>query len=315
VRTVAAADSQVFDFSPDGRMLAMWDNGIALRDTATLGLIRTIDPRSSIVNGAFFTPDGKSIITDDERSVLKRWNVATAELEGTLFTQSTMEGAMGDNVARIAYSPDGKRFVSVTNNGKLAVRDAATKDVIFPLDGRLNSMRAMCSPDGREIVAGGYQTQELWFWDATTGKRMAHSTTPKWVNVNAGRYAVGKLGGVMVRAEVDEAKVRLREEDSGKEIATLIPLNDTEWAVTTPEGRFDTNKPLDAVTGLAWIVSNDPMTPRPLELFLRQYYEPGLLRRLLSCPVLGNCATEFPKLPSIAGLKRARPSTAFRGAK
>jgi hypothetical protein len=119
----------------------------------------------------------------------------------------------------------------------------------------------------------------------------------------------------MIRAETDAAKVRLLDANSGKEVATLIGLNDDEWVVTTPDGRFDTNKPLDDIHGLAWIVSDDPMTPRPLDLFTRQYYEPGLLGRLLKCVAANTCGKEFKSLPSIAKINRLQPALTLRTAR
>ncbi|HTH51591.1 MAG TPA: hypothetical protein VL501_06645, partial [Pyrinomonadaceae bacterium] len=130
--------------------------------------------------------------------------------------------------------------------------------------------------------------------------------------VNAGRYAVGTFGGVLIRAETDGAKVRLLDANSSKEIATLVALDHDEWVVTTPDGRFDTNKPLDHIDGLAWILSDDPMTPRPLDLFMRQYYEPGLLRRRLSCWNIDKCKAEFKAVPDITGLNLSRTAVYLR---
>jgi hypothetical protein len=55
-------------------------------------------------------------------------------------------------------------------------------------------------------------------------------------------------------------------------------------------------------------MSNDPLTPKPLEIFMRQYYEPDLLRRTLDCTRLGTCSKEFKTLPSISNLNRAQPA-------
>ncbi|HTH51864.1 MAG TPA: WD40 repeat domain-containing protein, partial [Pyrinomonadaceae bacterium] len=172
VRTAVESEGGVFDFSPDGRLLATSeDRKIILRDAATLDIKKILDPEPDSLNGATFTPDGRRLVTDDQRSQIKLWDVGTASVKDTLFAQSTMDSAMGDNIAHVAYSPNGRGFATVTNNGKFAIWDAVTKTKLFPLDGRVNATRIMFSPDGREVVAGAYQTHELWFWDASTGKR------------------------------------------------------------------------------------------------------------------------------------------------
>ena len=75
--------------------------------------------------------------------------------------------------------------------------------------------------------------------------------------------------------------MKLWRTDSDTPLATLVALTDDEWVVTTPDGRFDTNKDLDSIEGLHWVVPDDRMTSVPLEIFMRDYYEPGLLQRLL----------------------------------
>lgn len=60
-----------------------------------------------------------------------------------------------------------------------------------------------------------------------------------------------------------------------------MSLRNGDWIVAIPDGRFDTND-LEKVEGLHWILSSDPLTPLPLEIFMRDYYEPRLLSRVLN---------------------------------
>ncbi len=64
-------------------------------------------------------------------------------------------------------------------------------------------------------------------------------------------------------------------------ICSLYSFTDGTWAVVAPDGRFDTNN-LEEIRGLHWVLPNDPLTPLPLESFMRDYYEPRLLSRLLA---------------------------------
>jgi WD40 repeat protein/uncharacterized caspase-like protein len=92
-------------------------------------------------------------------------------------------------------------------------------------------------------------------------------------------------------------------------IARLINLDEGNWVVVGNDGRFDTNMSLENIDGLHWIVNNEILKPVPLEAFMRQYYEPGLLKRLMKCNEEGGdaCDKEFKPLPSIAEINRVQP--------
>jgi hypothetical protein len=74
--------------------------------------------------------------------------------------------------------------------------------------------------------------------------------------------------------------------------------------VVAPDGRFDTSE-LDGASALHWIVDDDPMRPLPLEIFMRQYYTPRLLPRLLA-------GEKLPQLANIAALNRVQPEVTIR---
>lgn len=66
-----------------------------------------------------------------------------------------------------------------------------------------------------------------------------------------------------------------------------------------PDGRFDTNN-LDEIKRLHWSMPEAPLTAVPIEIFMRQYYEPRLLARTMA-------GEKLPPLPSIATLNRVQP--------
>lgn len=65
-------------------------------------------------------------------------------------------------------------------------------------------------------------------------------------------------------------------------------------------------------------INDEILKPVPLESFMRQYYEPNLLARLLKCKgekepdSTDMCDKEFKPLPAIADVNRVRPQV--RGA-
>jgi uncharacterized caspase-like protein len=92
---------------------------------------------------------------------------------------------------------------------------------------------------------------------------------------------------------------------TNKLLASLIALDESDWIVTTPEGRFDTNKSLDNIEGVHWVVNNEILNPLPLDVFMRQYYEPNLLQRVLA-------GEQFKPLPSIAEINRVQPKVVIK---
>ena len=101
----------------------------------------------------------------------------------------------------------------------------------------------------------------------------------------------------------DDTTTRLWDSATGKELATLISAENGDWFVTDPEGRFDTND-LDGGAPLNWVVDNAPMRPLPLEIFMRDYYTPRLLSRIIN-------GEKLPPVRSIAEItNRVQPDVA-----
>ena len=102
--------------------------------------------------------------------------------------------------------------------------------------------------------------------------------------------AVGDdLGGVWLW---DVASQRL--------LVRLYIFADGSWVVIDPQGRFDTNT-LENLQRLHWVVADDPLHGYPLELFMRDYFEPRLLARILAGETLR-------PVPDLSALNRALPT-------
>jgi WD40 repeat protein len=92
---------------------------------------------------------------------------------------------------------------------------------------------------------------------------------------------------------------RVWETFTGRNICTFASFRNGHWVVTDAVGRFDTDD-LEKVQGIHWMMPDDPLKPLSIEIFMRDYYEPKLLPRLLA-------GEEFPVLPSVAELYRVQP--------
>ena len=105
------------------------------------------------------------------------------------------------------------------------------------------------------------------------------------------------LGGV-------ENKVRLFNVTTQDELGSLVAPNEDDWMLTTPDGRFDTSR-LDEIEEVHWIMPNEPFNPEAVEVFMRYFYEPRLLTRLLS-------ADDFEAIPDLAKMNRAQPKVKIK---
>jgi WD40 repeat protein len=115
------------------------------------------------------------------------------------------------------------------------------------------------------------------------------------------------LDGKLLLSESKDNTSKIWDVSSGKELLQMVKYQNGDWIVTTPDGRFDTNN-LDKVEGMHWIMPSEPLRPLPIEIFMRQYYEPKLLARVLKCNEEKNCEQEFKPLPALNTLNRTQPS-------
>ncbi|MFN5464320.1 MAG: AAA-like domain-containing protein, partial [Cyanobacteriota bacterium] len=95
-----------------------------------------------------------------------------------------------DWVNSVAFSPDGQRIVSGSDDKTLRLWEAATGEPIgFPLLGHKGGIRTVAfSPDGRHIVSGS-DDKTLRIWDAISGKPLKPPIIGHDERVNAVTYS------------------------------------------------------------------------------------------------------------------------------
>lgn len=193
-----------------------------------------------------------------------------------------------------AISPDGRRLARVFGDA-MDLWNLDTGALVRRLAPKLvDPLSVAFSPDGSTVVVGAHEAARVW--TTATGKVLwtlrgpERSATAHATFSPDGRFVV--TGGA--------GPARFWSLKTGKMLCSLVSFRDGSWAVVDAEGRFDAST-LDGLSGLHWVVPDDPYTPLPLEIFLREYYEPRLLPRLLA-------GDAFAPVRDLSSLNRLQPS-------
>ena len=113
-------------------------------------------------------------------------------------------------------------------------------------------------------------------------------------------------------ATTNDGAIHFFDAGDGTPQLTLQTFPGNRYFAIAPGGRYDTN--LGADTSLVrWVVADAPWQSLAAQTFMRDYYEPGLYRRLLDCRAGNTCAEAFKPLPSISSLNRVLPQTRITG--
>lgn len=196
-------------------------------------------------------------------------------------------------VIAIAFSPDERQVLTAGLDGTACFWDAASGDASHCLPGRhLGPVGAVAfSASGKRVLTGSADnTARLWTTDGgPLAELRGHESY-----VTAVAFASEDR---LFTASTD-GTVRLWRAEDGAELARLIALGGAGWAAIAADGRFDTND-LERAAALRWVVPGEPQ-PLALELFMREYYEPRLVPKLIA-------GEQLAPLRPLLSLNRAQP--------
>jgi WD40 repeat protein len=222
-------------------------------------------------------------------------------------------------VHSVAFSPDERVLAYASEVGDIVLLSADSWLEVGRLKSFGNRIENAGFPDGStELVIHAWYNS-LFAIDLPKGaldEDKHASTGLDGYNANWSQSGVFEGFGFNVKNYRDF--VRLENPD-GTELCTLVLLDKKNALITVaPEGRFDTNMDLSAILGEHWIENDKVFNPLPLEIFMRDYYEPRLLPRLLACHAAEAtdpkaCETAFPKVRPLGELNRVQPEVKILG--
>jgi WD40 repeat protein len=305
------SESTCFAFSPDGKMLAVGsqDKSIKLLHLQTQKELKISTGYKSEIRRVVFSPDSKMLVSGGFAKV-SLWDVQTGgELRS--FTGITTQ------VWTVEISPDGKMLAAGCDDHVIKLWNLQTGVELQSLEGHTGAVwQVAFSPDSKTLASRSGNSL-IKMWNVVTGKernsfdlnnssttRQVHAIVPALYH-NSAYEPVTPDNKYQIK--IEDGKLNLYDIQSEALLVSLIALDRDDWAVVDSAGRFETNKDLgNKIEGLHWILPEDSFMPLPLELFMREYYEPNLLQRAFN-------DEKFSKVRDLSKLNLAQPKVEITG--
>jgi WD40 repeat protein len=257
---------------PTGKLVASGslDRTVRLWELSRPGASTPLMGHTREVTAVALSPDEKMVVSGSSDKTIRLWDTASGS------PIRTIEHPAGP-VTSLAFSRDGKQVASGGADGTLRIWDEASGKLLKELPRRAGQVTSVSfSPDRGRISAGG-EDKEVRIWDAEGNgelqilkghygsiSSMAYSSDARWLATAS-----------------DDGCINLWDTKTGMRTVSLLSLREgNDWLAVSPEGFFDGSP--NSWNKLLWRFGGDSFSVNPVEIFFGEFYQPGLVSKLLS---------------------------------
>jgi WD40 repeat protein len=257
---------QTINYSPDGRLaisssighnqLQLWFSDFGVK----FDIFKS--RHSDWTSSACFSPDGENILSGSLDSTLKLWSVNSGSLINSYLGHN---GAVND----VCISHNGIYALSGSNDKTIKVWDIKTRKTLMTFYGHLGAVNSVFfSMDDRYVISGS-DDKKLILWDVKTGKQIREflGHTDK-----VDKVSFSPRGKLIASFSSNENRIRIWDVHSGKEIVSLIAIDDNNYIIVCPDQYFLSSKL--ATKKISYIRNLDTYS---FEQFDLQYNRPDII--------------------------------------
>jgi RNA polymerase sigma factor (sigma-70 family) len=225
------------DFSPDGRRAISSSHDLTVRvwDVATGRELRRLEGHTQRVECAVFSPNGRRALSCSWDGTIRLWDVESGK---EILTFAAV-GAPGLHIARVAFLPDGKRFLCCPlDHHSLHVRDAQTGQLLKEFGHHEGHVCAVAlSRDGSQVLETSCDARRpILLWDVASGRLLREFKDHP--EEGAG-VALSPDGRLALSASPLQGPIRLWDVASGREIRQMPGhLRGVIALDFSPDGRY-----------------------------------------------------------------------------
>ncbi|KAG8793289.1 POC1 centriolar protein A [Ceratobasidium sp. 428] len=186
------------------------------------------------VSALAFAPSSSGIVLRAQKCFTKLLTIVEgAEKDWTPCLRTI---SVSSETRSTAYSPDGRRIVSGSQDGKVRIWDAEIGDAVLdPLTGHSSEVLSVAfSPDGHWIVSGS-DDKTIRVWDAEAGRARGDPLRGHEGSVHSVAFSPN---GCQIASASTDKTVCTWDTETGQSILVLSGHSDWVWSVAfSPDGR------------------------------------------------------------------------------